>query len=78
MKLSGPYSTDPLGAKIYGTGPHGPMTVLDVRGWGYLTGKGHGALGLGAIEANNEQFAFANFVVDALNKASEDVNAPNQ
>lgn len=31
--------------------PKGPMHIADVRGWGYLTGTGHGALGLKAGDA---------------------------
>jgi hypothetical protein len=31
------------------------MTVCDIRGWGYLTGKGHAALGLSAEQAKAVQ-----------------------
>jgi hypothetical protein len=37
----------------------GPMKVCDIRGWGYLTGKGHGALGLPQEEAAAIQYANA-------------------
>ncbi len=41
------------------------MTVADVRGWGYLTGKGHGALGLPEHEAVAIQEANAALIVAA-------------
>jgi hypothetical protein len=40
-----PYSIDCENAKIGGA-----SKLFDVRGWGYFTGKGHGALGLTAAE----------------------------
>lgn len=69
-KLHGPYSTDPFGDKIYGTSDKGGANiVLDVRGWGYLTGRGSGALGLDDRPAIEEQIEFAKRVVAALNAA---------
>ena len=73
MKLHGPFRTDDYGCKIYGTDKdgHGWNQVLDIRGWGYLTGRGSGALGLSEKEAIAEQIKFANWAVDALNAAWE-------
>ena len=70
-KLHGPYSTDPFACKIYGTSDKdgGQVTVLDIRGWGYLTGHGSGALGMDHNTAFNEQKAFADRVVATLNAA---------
>lgn len=71
-KLRGPYFTDPFADKIYGMSDKGGnMTVLDIRGWGYLTGRGSGALGLDKAEAIDEQKRFAEFVVNALNAAEK-------
>lgn len=77
-KLHGPYKTDPFGNKIYGTDDRGggSNTVLDVRGWGYLTGRGHGGLGMDDNPALKEQQRFAAFVVDALNAAESTRSTP--
>ncbi len=40
-----------------------------MRGWGYLTGKGHGALGLDSEAAAREQDALALFIIDACKDA---------
>ncbi|BCJ91827.1 hypothetical protein IZ6_25620 [Terrihabitans soli] len=45
----------------------GVRKVLDIRGWGYLTGKGHGALGLSDKDAYEEQKAVALYVEAAVN-----------
>lgn len=65
-------------AKVWGRSPkHGDSHVLDIRGWGELTGKGHGALGLPEAEATAIQDAraelFSELVnnVDALLAAAE-------
>lgn len=50
-------------AKIGGMNP-----VIDIRSWGYLTGGGHGALGLDRKEAASEQDAFGELVAELLNK----------
>jgi hypothetical protein len=43
----GPWEVDAHGSPvIYGQSPKGRMRVADIRGWGHLTGGGHGALGL--------------------------------
>ena len=45
--------------------------ILDQRGWGYLTGKGHAALGLDTETAYKLQKDMQEWVVDALNAAWE-------
>lgn len=40
----------------------GEAKVCDIRGWGYLTGKGHGALGLSEDEATAIQTANARLI----------------
>jgi hypothetical protein len=40
----------------------GPMKICDIRGWGYLTGKGHGALGLPEDKAIAIQTANAELI----------------
>lgn len=49
----------------------GFRTVLDLRGWGYLTGKGHGALSLPAETAAAEQDALARFIIEACREKAE-------
>lgn len=70
-KLHGPYTTDPFACKIYGKSDKdgGEVTVLDIRGWGYLTGHGSGALGMDHNPAFDEQKDFAQRVCNALNAA---------
>ena len=41
------------------------ITICDIRGWGYLTGKGHGALGLDAETARAIQDANAHLIAAA-------------
>lgn len=43
--------------------------TVELRGWGYLTGGGHGALGLPGDEAAKAQDAIGEFVVAAVNRA---------
>lgn len=73
--LTGPYGTDAFGCKIYATTAKGGewTSCLDVRGWGYLTGCGHGALGLSQAEATQEQARFAAWVVESLNAAHQNI-----
>jgi hypothetical protein len=47
-------------AKIGGETP-----ICDIRGWGYLTGQGHGALGLSEKEAIAVQRAIADYIASA-------------
>lgn len=39
--------------------------LFDVRGWGYFTGLGHGALGISEEEATSIQIANANLIAAA-------------
>lgn len=55
--------------------PKGPMHVADVRGWGYLTGAGYGALGLKSGDALAIQRANAAFIVRAVNAHNALVDA---
>lgn len=43
----------------------GPMHVADIRGWGHLTGKGHGAHGMTPDEAIAIQAANARLIIAA-------------
>jgi hypothetical protein len=45
----------------------GAVRALDIRAWGYLTGGGHGALGIYPQEAALQQDAFGQMVADMLN-----------
>lgn len=48
----GPWSVDHYALHVESIGCRkAPARVCDIRGWGYLTGKGHGALGLSQSEA---------------------------
>lgn len=63
-----PWRVEPHCLKIFADGVrNGPMLVADIRGWGYLTGAGHGALGLSPKEALAIQAANAEFIVRAVN-----------
>jgi len=59
----------------------GETKILDVRGWGYLTGLGHGALGLpedqaiAIQEANGELAALGPTVVSALLRVAKAADA---
>lgn len=68
-RLAGPsLSADDFGYQIWGDSQKGGDThVLDVRGWGYLTGKGAGALGLSDAEAMSAQRAIQRYAVAAWN-----------
>lgn len=48
----------------------GERTIIDMRGWGYLTGKGHRALGLDSETAGKEQDALAEFIIEACRRAA--------
>jgi hypothetical protein len=53
---------------------HGGITdskehkILDVRGWGFLTGKGYGAMGLNEGVASEIQDRIAERICEVLNK----------
>lgn len=64
----GPYRACDITGKIWGVDEFGGSCMLmDVRGWGYLTGHGI-ALGLSGDEAIEAQKKTARFVVDMLNE----------
>lgn len=66
-----PFKTDAFGLKIWGVDEFGgPCMVADIRGWGYLTGKGQ-ALGLSSGEAVEAQKRTAQFIADAMNEKCE-------
>lgn len=46
-----PWKMDEQADKIWATDAKGAFPVFDIRGWGHLTGKGHGALGLNQTTA---------------------------
>lgn len=54
--LNGPWLYSRRGGYVYAEGDEGGK-VLDVRGWGFLTGSGYGALGLSEKEASELQNA---------------------
>lgn len=60
----GPWSVGYLGSSIVCVNAKigGEAKLFDIRGWGYLTGKGHGALGLPDEDAVSIQAANANLV----------------
>jgi hypothetical protein len=63
-----PWQVDPRSFAISGTDEQGEyMHVADLRGWGRLTGKGHGALGLSDADAVEVLQANAAFIVKAVN-----------
>jgi len=64
--LEGPWSRDVVGLGIWCPSRRGGETkIFDIRGWGYLTGHGHGALGLPSEEATAIQKANGDFVAHA-------------
>lgn len=61
----GPWERDSYSLRINAVDvPKGPMHIADIRGWGYLTGKGH-ALALPDEEAIAIQRANAEFIAAA-------------
>jgi hypothetical protein len=67
-----PWSVDQHGLGIWCASLKGGETkIIDIRGWGYLTGQGHGALGLSGTEAMAIQKSIAERVVRAVNDEAE-------
>lgn len=63
-----PWSVGPHGSDVWCQSLKGGETRhIDVRGWGYLTGQGHGAMGLSADEAMALQAQLAHRVVNSVN-----------
>jgi len=68
----GPFKVIKSTRWIVGKDKHGDdCHILDQRGWGYLTGGGHAALGLDTATASQMQDEMQQWVVDALNAAWE-------
>jgi hypothetical protein len=64
--FAGPWTVDRHALSIYAPCPTGgERRVCDIRGWGALTGKGHGALGLSDAEATAIQTANAKLIAAA-------------
>lgn len=67
MFCSGPYHYDRHTAKVFGVGAWGgPCQVLDMRGWGYLTGHGQ-ALALDAAKARAATDLAGEWIAAAMN-----------
>ena len=56
------------GPRIYARDHKGIFPIADIRGWGHLTGKGEGALGLSHDEGAAIQDANAALIVKAVNR----------
>ncbi len=64
--MPGPWKVGYRGTAVFATGAKGgDQKVCDIRGWGYLTGNGAGALGLPAAEAVEIQLANARLIAAA-------------
>lgn len=62
-----PWKYDLNGQIIYAEDPYGKgyMHIADVRGWGFLTGKGSGALGLSPDDGSKIQDANGELIASA-------------
>lgn len=71
---------DPKSGWILSTGccDRGPMHIADIRGWGHLTGKGHGAHGMNWDDAKAIQDANAALIAEAFNVANETGMTPRE
>jgi len=64
---TGPWFHDDMGLFVWnGTEDVMRMHIADIRGWGYLTGKGHGALGISRDKAVEIQVANAAFISNSI------------
>lgn len=72
-QLKGPFYGVGMG-KIFIHTKCGDTTVLDVRGWGYLTGRG-GGLAMSEDDAVKIQDQFEEWVIAALNHYAENAGA---
>lgn len=61
----GPWTVGYQAMDIWATDAKGPFKLCDIRAWGHLTGKGHGALGLPPDEAVAIQTANACLIAAA-------------
>lgn len=72
-----PFRACELTGKIWGIDEFGgDCMVADIRGWGYLTGRGT-ALALDSDTAIAAQGKTARFVADAMNAAYAKLETPN-
>ena len=62
---NGPWKVGYRAMDVMATDAKGDFKVCDIRGWGHLTGKGHGALGLPEADAIEIQTANANLIAAA-------------
>lgn len=62
---AGPWEVEPHGNRVLARDHKGSFPVCDIRGWGHLTGQGHGALNLPAEEAVAIQYANADLIAAA-------------
>lgn len=62
-----PWTVGYASLSVEGKTEKGVMKILDIRGWGHLTGRGHGALGLSDEQGKQVQEANAEFIVRACN-----------
>lgn len=66
--IDAPWTTVADYGQIYAPSEKGGEThIVDVRGWGYFTGRGEGGLALGEKEAIARQVAMRDFIVTARN-----------
>lgn len=69
-KQLAPLSYDRAGY-IWGRSEKGGRTVIaNIRGWGYLTGQGAGALALNDATAVNRQLAWCEMICASVNMAA--------
>lgn len=72
--IRGPWENDGHGMIWAREVSKGPMHIADIRGWGYLTGRGHGALGLSheiAAEIQDSNAALIAAAPDLLERVKE-------
>lgn len=60
-----PWTVGRYAMSVEGQTSKGTMKICDIRGWGHLTGQGHGALGLDQDEALKIQTANAHLIAAA-------------
>lgn len=63
-----PFKYDEFGNWITDSREH---RILDMRGWGFLTGGGHGALGMHEDDASAVQDRIGKRVCELLNKDAQ-------
>lgn len=73
----GPFTVDRAGYIWCNSAKGGKTVIANVRGWGYLTGKGHGALGLSEAEGIRIQEQWGSMIAEALNNFAHSVGPSN-